>query len=112
MFLGVRGGCLGETCTLALLLGGVYLIARRVISPVIPVCYLGTAAVMSLLLGRDVLFDLMAGGLMIGAIFMATDYTTSPISRKGKIIYGIGCGVLTMLIRVFDRFRRASPSPL
>ena len=101
MFLGVRGGCLGETCTLALLLGGVYLIARRVISPVIPVCYLGTAAVMSLLLGRDVLFDLMAGGLMIGAIFMATDYTTSPISRKGKIIYGVGCGVLTMLIRVF-----------
>ena len=54
-----------------------------------------------ILLGRDVLFDLMAGGLMIGAIFMATDYTTSPITRKGKIIYGIGCGVLTMLIRVF-----------
>ena len=101
MFLGVRGGCLGETCTLALLLGGIYLIARRVISPVIPVCYLGTAAVMSLLLGRDVLFDLMAGGLMLGAIFMATDYTTSPITFKGKIIYAVGCGVLTMLIRVF-----------
>ena len=101
MFLGVRGGCLGETCTLALLLGGIYLIARRVISPVIPVCYLGTAAVMSLLLGRDVLFDLMAGGLMLGAIFMATDYTTSPITCKGKIISAVGCGVLTMLIRVF-----------
>ena len=101
MFFGMRAGCLGETCACALLLGGIYLIARRVISPVIPVCYLGTAAVMSLLLGRDVLFDLMAGGLMLGAIFMATDYTTSPITFKGKIIYAVGCGVLTMLIRVF-----------
>ena len=101
MFLGVRGGCLGETCALALLLGGIYLVARRVISPVIPVCYLGTAAVFSLLLGRNVLFDLMAGGLLLGAIFMATDYTTSPLTVKGKVIYGIGCGLLTMLIRVF-----------
>ena len=101
MFLGVRGGCLGETCALALLLGAIYLVARRVISPVIPVCYLGTAAVFSLLLGRNVLFDLMAGGLLLGAIFMATDYTTSPLTVKGKVIYGIGCGLLTMLIRVF-----------
>ena len=101
MFLGVRGGCLGETCALALLLGGIYLVARRVISPVIPVCYLGTAAVFSLLLGRNVLFDLRAGGLLLGAIFMATDYTTSPLTVKGKVIYGIGCGLLTMLIRVF-----------
>ena len=101
MFLGVRGGCLGETCALALLLGGIYLVARRVISRVIPVCYLGTAAVFSLLLGRNVLFDLMAGGLLLGAIFMATDYTTSPLTVKGKVIYGIGCGLLTMLIRVF-----------
>ena len=101
MFLGVRGGCLGETCALALLLGGIYLVARRVISPVIPVCYLGTAAVFSLLLGRNILFDLMAGGLLLGAIFMATDYTTSPLTVKGKVIYGIGCGLLTMLIRVF-----------
>ena len=101
MFLGVRGSCLGETCALALLLGGIYLVARRVISPVIPVCYLGTAAVFSLLLGRNVLFDLMAGGLLLGAIFMATDYTTSPLTVKGKVIYGIGCGLLTMLIRVF-----------
>ena len=101
LLLGVRGGCLGETCALALLLGGIYLVARRVISPVIPVCYLGTAAVFSLLLGRNVLFDLMAGGLLLGAIFMATDYTTSPLTVKGKVIYGIGCGLLTMLIRVF-----------
>ena len=101
MFLGVRGGCLGETCALALLLGGIYLVARRVVSPVVPVCYLGRAAVFSLLLGRNILFDLMAGGLLLGAIFMATDYTTSPLTVKGKVIYGIGCGLLTMLIRVF-----------
>lgn len=101
MFLGARSGCLGETCALALILGGIYLIARKVISPIIPVCYIGTCAVFSLLCGRDVLLDLLAGGLFLGAIFMSTDYTTSPIHYKGKIIFGIGCGLLTMLIRVF-----------
>ena len=101
MFLGTTGGCLGETCALALILGGVYLVARKVISPVIPVTYLATAAVLSLLFGRDPLMDLLSGGLLIGAIFMATDYTTSPIHTKGRIIFAIGCGVLTMLIREF-----------
>ncbi|MDD7645858.1 MAG: RnfABCDGE type electron transport complex subunit D [Ruminococcus bromii] len=101
MFLGNTGGCLGETCALALLIGGIYLVARRVISPVIPVTYLATAAVLSLLLGRDPLFDLLSGGLMIGAIFMATDYTTSPINFGARIVYAIGCGVLTILIRQF-----------
>lgn len=101
MFLGNRGGCLGETCGLALLIGFAYLLIRKVISPVIPLCYIGTAALMSALLGRDVLFDILAGGLLLGAIFMATDYTTSPITIKGKVIYAIGCGVLTILIRKF-----------
>ncbi|CAB1250599.1 MAG: RnfABCDGE type electron transport complex subunit D [Oscillospiraceae bacterium] len=101
MFLGNRGGCLGETCGLALLIGFAYLLIRKVISPVIPLCYVGTAAVMSALLGRDVLFDILAGGLLLGAIFMATDYTTSPITIKGQVIYAIGCGVLTILIRKF-----------
>lgn len=101
LFLGNRGGCLGETCALALLIGGIYLIARKVISPVIPACYLGTAAVLSLCMGRNVLIDLLSGGLMLGAIFMATDYTTSPITTKGKVIFAVGCGVLTMLIRNF-----------
>ena len=90
LFLGSTGGCLGETCALARILGGVYLIVRRVISPVIP-----------LITGRDPLVDLLTGGLMIGAFFMATDYTTSPISRNGRIIYAIGCGLFTMLIRMF-----------
>ena len=101
LFLGSTGGCLGETCALALILGGVYLIVRRVISPVIPITYLATVTVISLITGRDPLVDLLTGGLMIGAFFMATDYTTSPISRNGRIIYAIGCGLFTMLIRMF-----------
>ena len=101
LFLGNTGGCLGETCALALILGGLYLIVRRVISPVIPVTYLATVTVISLIAGRDPLVDLLTGGLMIGAFFMATDYTTSPISRNGRIIYAVGCGLFTMLIRMF-----------
>lgn len=101
MFLGTRGGCLGETCALALLVGGIYLVARKVISPVIPLCYLGTAALLSACMGRNVMVDLLSGGLMLGAIFMATDYTTSPITTKGKVIFAVGCGVITMLIRNF-----------
>ena len=101
LFLGNTGGCLGETCALALILGGVYLMVRRVISPVIPVTYLATVAVISLIAGRDPLVDLLSGGLLIGAFFMATDYTSSPISRNGRIVYALGCGVFTMLIRMF-----------
>ena len=101
LFLGVHGGCLGETCALAILIGGLYLMLRRVISPVIPVTYLATAAVLSALLGRNPLMDLLSGGLMLAAFFMATDYTTSPIYFKGRIIFAVGCGVLTILIRQF-----------
>lgn len=101
LFLGYRGGCLGETCALVLLLGFAYLLYRKVITPVIPLVYIGTAAFLSLLMGRDVLMDILAGGLLLGAIFMATDYTTSPITLKGQIFYAIGCGCLTMLIRQF-----------
>ncbi len=101
LFLGRTGGCLGETCALAILIGGAYLILRRVISPVIPLTYLGTAAVFSALLGRDPLFDLLSGGLMLGAFFMATDYTTSPVYWKARVLFAVGCGALTMLIREF-----------
>ena len=101
MFLGVHGGCLGETCTLAILIGGLYLIVRKVISPVIPVTYLATAAVLSAMLGRNPMMDLLSGGLMLGAFFMATDYTTSPVYFWGRLIFAVGCGVLTVLIREF-----------
>lgn len=101
MFLGRTGGCLGETCALAIVLGGLYLIVRKVISPVIPCTYIATAMVLSLLFGRDPLMDLLSGGLLLGAFFMATDYTTSPIHLKGRVIFAVGCGILTMLIRQF-----------
>ncbi len=104
MFLGWRGGCLGETCTLALLLGGIYLLVRRVISWHTPVAFIGTVAIMSFICGKDVLYQLMAGGLMIGALFMATDYSSTPPTKWGKVIFGIGCGLITVLIRFWGNF--------
>lgn len=101
LFLGNVGGCIGETSALAILIGAVYLIARKVISPVIPVVYIGTAAAFSFMLGRDPLFDILSGGLMLGAVFMATDYTTSPLYLKGKVVFAFGCGALTLLIRQY-----------
>ena len=101
LFIGMRGGCVGETCVLALLLGGSYLLLRRVITPEIPLCFLSTVAVISLLAGQNPLLHLMTGRVMLGAIFMATDYTTCPVNRAGKVIYGVGCGVITMTIRLF-----------
>ena len=109
LFIGMRGGCVGETCVLALLLGGGYLLLRRVITPEIPLCFLGTVGVIALLAGQNPLIHLMSGGVMLGAIFMATDYTTCPVNRAGKIIYGIGCGVITMTIRISAHCRRAFP---
>lgn len=102
LLVGIRPGCLGETCALALILGGLYLIARRVISPIIPLVYIGTVFIMTWLLGQNPLVHILSGGLMLGAIFMATDYTTSPINKAGKIVFAVGCGLLTVLIRVFS----------
>lgn len=105
MFLGFRGGCLGEVCAVALLIGGLYLIIRRVISPVIPFTYIATVAVLMLIAGKGdwqfVMYQVLGGGLMLGAFFMAPDYTTSPISTKGKLIYAVGCGLITVAIRLF-----------
>ncbi len=104
MFLGARGGSLGETSCLALLIGGAYLIYRKVISWHTPVAFIGTVLVLTALLGEQPLYQVMAGGLLLGAIFMATDYTTSPPTPKGKLIFGIGCGLLTVCIRVWGSF--------
>ncbi len=105
MFLGVRGGCLGETCAVALILGGVYLMIRGLISPVTPCAFIGTVAVLSLISGGGdlnyVLYQLLSGGLILGAFFMATDYSTTPLTAKGKLIFGVGCGLITFLIRQF-----------
>ena len=111
MFLGIRGGTLGETCAVALILGGVYLIIRKVISPAIPLAYIGTVALIMLIAGKGdisfVLYQVMGGGLLLGAFFMATDYSTCPIKVSGKIIFGIGCGVITALIRLFASMTEA-----
>ena len=104
MFLGNIGGSLGETSALALLIGGLYLIFRGVITPTIPVAYIATVIVLSFCFGYNPMYQVLGGGLMIGAFFMATDYTTSPMTEKGKLIFGIGCGVLTMLIRRFGAY--------
>ena len=110
MFIGNIGGCIGETSALALLIGLVYLLARKIIKITIPASYIGTVAVLTLLfpMGNNgmewMLCHLFGGGLMLGAIFMATDYVTSPLTKTGQIIYGIGCGVLTVMIRYFGGY--------
>ena len=101
LLLGNHGGVLGETCALAILAGGVYLIVTKVISPMIPVAYLATVAVLSVIGGYDPVVQLLSGGLMLGAFFMATDYVTSPTTDKGKLIFGICLGVITCAIRFF-----------
>lgn len=101
MFLGLKGGCLGEVCALALILGGIYLLIKKVIKLTIPASYILTVVIFSIILGKDPLFQILSGGLLLGAIFMATDYVTSPLTNKGRIIFGIGCGIITMLIRVY-----------
>ena len=110
MFLGNVGGCVGETSAALLLIGLVYLLARNVISIRIPLAYVGTVAVLTFLfpMGNDRLAwmgaQVFGGGLMLGAIFMATDYVTSPITKLGQIVYGIGCGALTVMIRYFGSY--------
>ena len=110
LFLGKTGGCLGETSALLLLLGGLYLVLRRVIRLRIPLTYLGTVALLTLLFprGNDPLLwmgsHLLSGGLMLGAWFMATDYVTSPVTGWGQILYGVGCGCITVLIRYFGSY--------
>ena len=110
MFLGNIGGCIGEVCTLAILAGGIYLIWKGIISIRIPAAYLGTVAVLTLIFSKGdnaflwMMYSLFGGGVMLGAFFMASDYSTSPVTPKGQMIYGIGCGVLTVVFRYFGLF--------
>jgi electron transport complex protein RnfD len=101
LFLGNVGGSIGETSALLILIGGVLLLVLGIINWRIPVAYIGTVALFSLALGEDVVFQILAGGLMLGAFFMATDYVTSPITQRGRIIFGIGAGIITVIIRQF-----------
>ena len=101
LFFGNYPGCIGETSALLILAGGVYLVLRRVITPEIPLTFMASAAGVALILCDVPMRTLLSGGLVIGAVFMATDYVTSPQSRPGKIIFGIGCGLITVIIRHF-----------
>ena len=104
LLLGNHGGCLGETSALALLIGFAYLLIRGVISWHTPVCFVGTVCVMSLILGQDAVGQILSGGLMLGAIFMATDYSTTPSTNLGRVLFGIGAGLLTVLIRFYGAY--------
>ncbi len=104
MFLGLVNGSMGEISALALILGGVYLCARKVISPVIPLSYALTVMAAAKAMGFDPIFHVCAGGVMLAAVFMATDPVTSPVLKSGKLIYGIGCGFLTMYLRTYTSY--------
>ena len=107
MFLGNRGGAIGETCAIAILLGGIYLIARKVIRWHTPVIFIATVFVLSLIIKQDLtlaLYEVLGGGLLLAAFFMATDYSTTPINKYGKMVFAFGCGVITVLIRFWGAY--------
>ncbi|MDI9476783.1 MAG: RnfABCDGE type electron transport complex subunit D [Natronincolaceae bacterium] len=108
MFMGNTGGCLGETSAILLILGGIYLVYRGIISIQVPAIYIATVAVFTLIFGQfDVYFmvyHLLAGGLMLGAIYMATDYASAPVTPKGRIIFALGCGILTSVFRLYGGY--------
>ena len=111
MFLGNHAGCIGEVSSLLLLAGGIFLLVQRVITWHIPVAYLGTVALLTFVFPQNagipvefMLYELLAGGLFLGAFFMATDYATSPVTAAGRLIFGVGCGLLTVLIRYFGSY--------
>ena len=111
LFVGNIGGCIGEVSALLLLIGAIYLIALKIITWHIPVSYLGTVAVITFIFPQNgasglefMLTQLLSGGLMLGALFMATDYVTSPVSAKGRVIFGVGCGLLTVFFRYFSSY--------
>ena len=107
MFLGLHGGAIGETCALAIIIGFAYLVFRRVINPEVPLAFVATVFILSLIADNSfsaALYQVLAGGLVFGAVFMATDYVTTPITRLGKIIFAVGCGLITFLIRTFGAY--------
>lgn len=107
MLLGLRGGAIGEVCAIAILIGFVYLVVRRVISWHTPVIFVATVFVLSLIIKQDLtlaLYEILGGGLLLAAVFMATDYVTTPINKGGKMVFAFGCGIITVLIRFFGTY--------
>lgn len=104
LFIGNIGGCIGEVCAVGLIIGGLFLIFTGIISPVTPLAFIGTVALAELIAGNDPIYHILSGGLLLGAFFMATDYVTTPITSMGKLIFGIGCGIITFVIREFGDY--------
>ncbi len=104
LFLGNHNGSLGETCAIAIIAGGIYLVARKVITWHTPVVYIGTVFLFTWVLGENPLEQILMGGLLLAAVFMATDYTTTPQTKWGKVIFGFGCGIITVLIRIYGNY--------
>ncbi len=104
LLFGRYGGCLGETCSIALILGGVYLLARRVITWHAPFAFIGTVFAGSFVFGLPPVAELLTGGLLIAAFFMITDYSTTPVTKGGRLIFGLGCGIITLLIRKWGAY--------
>ncbi len=104
LFLGNHAGTIGETCSLALLAGGIYLIVKKVITWHEPFIFVATVMLLSIAFGRDPLTDVLTGGVLIAAFFMATDYVTTPAQTYGRMVFGFGCGLITMLIRVYGNY--------
>ncbi len=104
LFLGNIGGCIGETSAIALLIGAAFLFYKKIINWRIPITYIVTAALFALIFKQDPLFHILAGGLLLGAFFMATDYVTSPLTKNGQLLFGFGCGFLTIILRLFSGY--------
>ena len=104
LFMGSRAGSLGETSVLAILIGAGILYWKKIIDWPAPAAFIGSVALLTAILGQDPLFHVLSGGLLLGAFFMATDYVTAPVTTKGRFIFGLGCGVMTVLIRLYGGF--------
>lgn len=104
LFTGNTGGCIGEVCAAGLIIGGLFLIFTKIISPAAPFAFIGTLALLEIIAGNDPVYHILSGGLLLGAFFMATDYVTTPITSKGKLIFGAGCGIITFVIREFGGY--------
>ena len=107
MLLGIRGGAIGESCILAIVIGFAYLVIRGVIKLELPLIYVGSVFLLSLLITNDLVYSvyqILAGGLVFAAVFMITDYVTTPITRTGRMIFAVGCGIITVLIRFYGSY--------
>jgi len=104
LLIGNTKGCIGEVCAIGLIIGGIFLIVAKIISPAAPLAFIGSVAALEFIVGNDPIYHILSGGLLFGAFFMATDYVTTPITAKGKLIFGLGCGIITFVIREYGGY--------